>query len=75
MPDPQWPKATEAKRASNGYLYSKPLASGKDRFDWGPDHQAESGTADYQVVDWAAGELKPFFHAVGIFRPHSFGFS
>ena len=82
MPDPQWPKATEAKRASNGYLYSKPLAVGKDKkgrppafFDWGPDHQAESGTADHKVVDWAAGELakkskQPFFHAVGIFRPH-----
>ena len=30
MPDPLWPKATEAKRATNGYLYSKPIAVGKD---------------------------------------------
>jgi|TARA_B100000959_G_scaffold211700_2_gene222546 arylsulfatase A-like enzyme len=82
MPDPQWPKGTEAKRASNGYLYSKPLAIGKNAkgrpphfFDWGPDQHAESGTADHKVVDWAAGELakkrkQPFFHGVGIFRPH-----
>ena len=82
MPDPQWPKATEAKRGTNGYLYSKPIATGKSPegrpphfFDWAPDNQPESQTADHQVVDWAAGELarkhsKPFFHAVGIFRPH-----
>lgn len=82
MPEPQWPRAAGAKRAGNGYVYSKPIAVGKDIkgrpahfFDWGPDEQPESGTADYKVVDWAAGELarrhdKPFFHAVGIFRPH-----
>jgi len=82
MPDPQWPKAAQAKRGTNGYLYSKPIAIGKSTegrpphfFDWAPDSQPESQTADYKVVDWAAGELtrkhsKPFFHAVGIFRPH-----
>ena len=82
MPDPHWPKAAEARRAGNGYLYSKPLARGKTSkgrpahfFDWAPDNQSESGTADYKVVSWAAAELakkrdKPFFHAVGIFRPH-----
>jgi len=82
MPDPQWPVAAKAKRGSNGYLYSKPIAVGKSMkgrpshfLDWAPDNQPESGTADYKVIDWAAGELakkrnKPFFHAVGIFRPH-----
>ena len=82
MPDPQWPVASEAKRGTNGYLYSKPIAVGKSLegrpahfFDWAPDDQPESGTADHKVVDWASGELarkgnKPFFHAVGIFRPH-----
>ena len=82
LPEPQWPRATQAKRAANGYLYSKPLAVGKSLkgrpshfLDWGPDDQDESGTADYKVVEWASGELakqhnKPFFQAVGIFRPH-----
>ena len=82
MPKPQWPKAAQAKRSAGGYLHSKPIAVGKSLtgrpphfFDWAADDQPESGTADYQVVSWAAGELakkrnKPFFHAVGIFRPH-----
>jgi arylsulfatase A-like enzyme len=44
-------------------------------FDWAPMNEPESGTADHRVVDQAAIELakkrdKPFFHAVGIFRPH-----
>lgn len=82
MPDPQWPKAARSQRAADGYLHSKPIATGKDAegrpphfFDWAPDYQAESGTADYKVVDWAVRELersrtKPFFQAAGIFRPH-----
>ena len=82
MPDPQWPLAAQAKRSAAGYLHSKPIAIGKDQkgrpphfFDWAADHQPESGTADYQVASWATRELsktrdKPFFHAIGIFRPH-----
>ena len=82
MPEPQWPKAAQARRAANGYLYSKPIAVGRDPkgrpahfLDWAPDNQPEAGTADYKVVSWASGELakkrdRPFFHAVGIFRPH-----
>lgn len=82
MPDPLWPKATNAKRHANGYLYSTPVAKGKSPkgrpshfLDWAPDDQPECETADYKVVNWAANELskersKPFFHAVGIFRPH-----
>ena len=68
-PDPQWPKAAEAKRAGNGYLYSKPLARGKTSkgrpahfFDWAPDNQPEPGTADYKVVSWAAGEPVSYTH-------------
>ncbi len=44
-------------------------------FDWGPIDVADGDMGDWQVADWAIGELgkkhdKPFFHAVGIFRPH-----
>jgi arylsulfatase A-like enzyme len=45
------------------------------QFDWGPLNVPDSQMGDYQVVDWAARELqkkqdRPFFHAVGLFRPH-----
>ena len=44
-------------------------------YDWGPWPQNESTTPDVKTVDWARGVLggqhdKPFFLAVGIFRPH-----
>jgi arylsulfatase A-like enzyme len=44
-------------------------------FDWGPVNVADSQMGDFQVVDWAIGELnklhpKPFFLAVGLYRPH-----
>jgi arylsulfatase A-like enzyme len=82
MPEPQWPRDTKAIRSEDGYLHSTPIAVGKNQegrpphfFDWGADDQPESGTADYKVVSWAADELskrrdKPFFQAVGVFRPH-----
>jgi len=82
MPDAAWPKASEAKRDASGYVRSKPIAVGKSLkgrpshfFDFGPLDQPDSAMADYKVVSWAAGELakkhdKPFFQAVGIFRPH-----
>ena len=45
------------------------------QFDWGPLNVPDSEMGDYKVVDWAARELqkkqdRPFFHAVGLFRPH-----
>ncbi|MGD8241094.1 MAG: sulfatase [Armatimonadota bacterium] len=44
-------------------------------FDWGPIDVADADMGDRQVADWAVRELgkkhdKPFFHGVGIFRPH-----
>ena len=44
-------------------------------FDWGPVDVADGEMGDWQVADWAIKELtrehdKPFFTAVGIFRPH-----
>ena len=45
------------------------------QFDWGPLNVPDSEMGDYKVVDWAARELqkkqdRPFFQAVGLFRPH-----
>ena len=47
----------------------------KRNFDWGTVDQTESDWPDSKVASWAAGFLsrkhaKPFFLAVGIFRPH-----
>lgn len=44
-------------------------------FDWGPTDVPVEDTPDYQNAQWAAEYLKtshdkPFFMAVGIFRPH-----
>lgn len=82
LPPSLWPDAIKAKTSPKGYVGWKRLAKGKGVgkppshfLDWGPIHKDESGMADYKVVDWASAELakthdKPFFHAVGIFRPH-----
>jgi arylsulfatase A-like enzyme len=44
-------------------------------FDWGPIDAPDSRMGDFQVVSWAIDYLrrdhqKPFFLAVGLFRPH-----
>jgi len=44
-------------------------------FDWGPVPVADEAMGDWQVADWAIGELKkkhdsPFFLGCGFFRPH-----
>ena len=82
MPDGLWPKTVDVKISKTGYVNWKPLAKGKNPkgrpphfFDYGALEQSEEKMADYKVVDWAISELnkkhdKPFFHAVGIFRPH-----
>ncbi len=49
--------------------------AGTAHFDWGPIDDADEAMADYQVVSWAAKFLaseqdKPFFLAVGLYRPH-----
>ncbi len=45
------------------------------QFDWGPVKQTDEAMGDYQVVSWAQEFLaekqeKPFFLAVGLYRPH-----
>ena len=82
LPPSLWPDSIKAKMSPKGYVGWKRLAKGKGVgkppshfLDWGPIHKDESGMADYKVVDWATAELakthpNPFFHAVGIFRPH-----
>ncbi len=44
-------------------------------FDWGPVPVDDEAMGDYQVADWAIGELQkkhdtPFFLGCGFFRPH-----
>ncbi|MBM3740940.1 MAG: sulfatase [Acidobacteria bacterium] len=44
-------------------------------FDWGPVNVPDAKMGDYQVVDWALGELnrkqtQPLFLGCGLFRPH-----
>ncbi len=44
-------------------------------FDWGPVDVPDSQMGDWQVADWAIGELqkqhdRPFFLGCGFFRPH-----
>jgi len=79
MPDAFWPEG--AKISPEGYVNWQPLAKGKTTprpshfFDFGPIDADDKQMADYKVVDWAIEQLKsrhdrPFFHAVGIFRPH-----
>jgi arylsulfatase A-like enzyme len=82
LPPSLWPDAANAKTAPNGYVNWSRLAKGNGvgkplahYFDWGAINKPDNGMADYKVVDWAATELakshrKPFFHAVGIYRPH-----
>ena len=81
LPPSLWPAAVNHVQSKDGYVNWTRLAKGKGVgklahfFDWGPIQKDEAGMADNQVVDWAIAELarthnKPFFHAVGIFRPH-----
>ena len=82
MPAALWPRAASAVKNEKGYVNWKPIARGREPkgrpshfFDWAPIDQPGEGMADAKVVDWAAGELarernKPFFLAVGIYRPH-----
>ena len=53
-------------------------SSGGTEFAWGPTKQGIEGTKDYKTAVWAAEQLqksydKPFFMAIGIFKPHLHG--
>jgi len=80
-PDPSswheyWPSKTQT-RPRDPMPQGRPLNGipKAAHFDWGPVEARDEDMADWQVADWARGELaktheKPFFLAVGIFRPH-----
>lgn len=62
----QMPKACHPKEKPN---------RGMVHFDWGATGKEVTEMSDQKVVNWAIGELdkkqdKPFFMAVGIYRPH-----
>jgi arylsulfatase A-like enzyme len=79
MPDEVWP--SPADTTEGGARVWEPAARGEGPrvppwfFDWAPLDIPDTGMSDHQVVDWAIGELdrvaeRPFFLAVGIYRPH-----
>jgi arylsulfatase A-like enzyme len=80
-PDPEswhayWPSKTR-NRPGDPMPKNRPLNGipNTAHFDWGPVEAREEEMGDWQVADWARGQLaepheKPFFLAVGIFRPH-----
>ncbi len=82
MPDAAWPE--DHRISEQGYVNWTPLAQGTGDtggkrpshfFDFGSLPVRDRDMADTKVVDWAARELqrkhdRPFFLAVGLFRPH-----
>ena len=54
----------------------KPKTTDGESFDWGPLDIPDSAMGDTQITDWAIEQLqsdrkgKPFFLAVGYYRPH-----
>lgn len=79
MPDFIWPEGAEWDEFETVTWTPRAGACTEGRppyyFDWGPMDKPDERTSDFKVVDWARGELqkthdKPFFLAVGIFRPH-----
>ena len=80
-PDPAswhvyWPSKTR-NRPGDPMPKNRPLNGipNTAHFDWGPVEARDEEMGDWQVADWAREQLarpqeKPFFLAVGIFRPH-----
>jgi arylsulfatase A-like enzyme len=79
MPDFIWPEGTEWDESGTVTWTPQAGTNTQDRppyyFDWSPMAEPDEKTSDFKVVEWASRELqktqeKPFFLAVGIFRPH-----
>jgi arylsulfatase A-like enzyme len=67
------PPAADVRAHEASCFGRRPL--GNHLFGWLPVAVDDAGMSDYQVVEWAVGEMKkkrdkPFFIAAGIFRPH-----
>jgi arylsulfatase A-like enzyme len=81
-PMPEEVRPSAAARNQGGAEVWTPAASGTGErrvppwyFDWAPLDQPDSAMADHKVVDWAVSQLnrshnRPFFLAVGLYRPH-----
>ncbi|HEU5116287.1 MAG TPA: sulfatase [Isosphaeraceae bacterium] len=76
-PIPHWVRPNLVDDSKTDLTPGRPLGGSADRqyFGAAPLEVADEKTSDSQVVDWAISELKaehdrPFFLAVGLFRPH-----
>jgi len=79
IPEEYWPN--KDARAENDEIVATPIAGGDKGtrppwyFDWAPVDMPDEFMSDSKVASWALTELakkqdRPFFLAVGIFKPH-----
>jgi len=79
LPEDYWPN--ENLRRGDREIIGDPMARGNIGkrpswfFDWAPVDAPDEAMADSKVVEWAISEVqrkhdRPFFQAVGIFKPH-----
>jgi iduronate 2-sulfatase len=60
----------------SGKVHEKNLSQINKKFRWGPSYESDKEMTDYKIADWACEKLKkkynkPFFLAVGFYRPHT----
>ena len=73
--DEYWPSKTKMK-PDDPLPANRPINGiAKSHFDWGPLDEPDNAMGDWQVADWAIGQIKkehnkPLFLGCGFYRPH-----